>query len=279
MPPSTACAITACIFLLCSAWQAAAQRASFEVASIKVNKSGGSGGSLGPRGNTLNGSNVTPATLVQYAYSLPGAQLLNQQIVGGPDWFRTERFDIQARAEGEARIPAAQLRVMLQLLLEDRFRLKLHRETRELPVYNLVLMKDGPKPSEDQTPPDPSQRIISFTSQEQTGSLRRGGLTMVTGPVTTALVGVAISIPTLVMLLQGQSDRMIFDKTGFDQLIDLRLEFRREGSAEPANPNDAGSNASPSLFTAIRDIGLRLAPAKAALEVVVIDSVQRPSEN
>ncbi len=268
-----------CTVLQAFAEQEPVKAPTFEVASIKVNKSGSAGGSLGPRGNRLVANNITLAALVQYAYAPPGGRVLNPQLIGGPDWLRTERFDIDARAEGNERIPAAQFRVMLQALLEDRFQLKLHRDTRELPVYNLVVVKDGPKPSEDQTPPETRNRIISFASEnEPLSSLPRGGLRMITGPTTTTLAGTAISVQTLVMLLQGQSDRMIFDKTGFDRLIDVHLEFKRE-DANPPDPDAAGSFASPSLFTALRDIGLRLAPAKAPMEVLIVDSVEHPTEN
>ena len=268
-----------CAVCVAPAQQAPAAKPSFDVASIKLNKSGSSGGSLGPRGNTLVGTNIPAIMLVHYGYAPPGGQLLNQQIVGGPDWFRTDRYDIQARAAGDERIPMAQLRAMVPQLLEDRFHLKLHRETRDLPVYNLVVVKDGPKPSDDQTPPEMRNRIISFNSgNEPLSPLPRGGLRMIVGAAATRLIGAAISITTLVTLLQGQSDRMIFDKTGFDRLIDVNLEFKRE-DANPPDPDAAGSFASPSLFTALRDIGLRLLPAKAPLEVLVIDNVERPSEN
>lgn len=271
--------------ILCGVGAAFAQptpveRPAFEVASIKVNKSGAGGGTFGPRGNMLVATNITLDALVQYAYGPPGGQMLHQQLVGGPDWLRSERFDIQARAPGEERVTPAQLRAMLQPLLEDRFQLKLHRETRELPVYNLVVEKQGPKPSEDQTPPEPRQRIISFASEgERLGGLPRGGLRIIAGGATTAIEGTAVSIPTLVMLLQGQSDRMVVDKTGFDKLIDVRLEFKREAGAAPTDPNAVVADAPPLLFTAIRDIGLRLVPAKAPMEVLVIDRIERPSEN
>ena len=90
------------------------------------------------------------------AYRNPGGGLLRQHVIGGPAWIDTDRFDIEAKVEGDSRaIPAAEVWRMVQSLLEDRFKLKAHRETRELAVYNLVVAKGGLKMklSPDQTPP------------------------------------------------------------------------------------------------------------------------------
>lgn len=259
-------------FLFCvsvvSIGVASAQQPSFEVASIKPNVSERTGGSAGPRGDSWTASNMPLKALLIYAYSSLNAPLLNSQIVGGPDWIN-DRFDIQAKA-GNAILPE-QARVMLQSLLEDRFQLKAHRETRELPVYNLVSAKNGPKLSADQTPPDPTQLFIEFLSSgEPSKPLPRGAMRMVTGPSSTALTGTAIPVSDIVQLLQGRSDRIIIDKTGFSGLIDVHIEF---------SPEIGPSDSVPSIFTAIQDLGLRLESAKAPLEVLVIDSVQKPSEN
>jgi uncharacterized protein (TIGR03435 family) len=267
--------------------QGLAQKLSFEVVSIKINKSGSSNSGMAPRGGSLRATNVTLRTLVIYAYGRPNVQMLDAQIVGEPNWAKTDHFDIEAKAEGDTRaLPGDQIRAMVQSLLEDSFRLKLHREIRDLPVYNLVLAKNGPKLSEDQTLPDPRQAFISVTTQEgQLSPLPRGALRLVTGPTATILTGTAVSISTIVTLLQGRSERIIVDKSGFRGLIDVHVEFRQDlalppnasvtGLAETAVSDQFG----PSLFTAIQEIGLKLASAKAPLEVVVIDSVQRPAEN
>jgi uncharacterized protein (TIGR03435 family) len=166
---------------------------------------------------------------------------------------------------------------MLQTLLEDRFQLKAHRETRDLPVYDLVLVKSGPKLSADQTPPDPRQGFISFVSSgDPLQPLPRGAMRIITGPSSTTLTGAAIPISKLISLMQGKSDRIIVDKTGFNGLFDFRIEFRQDLGSEPP---DAGSPALPSLFTAVQDLGLKLESAKAPLDVLVIDSIQKPSED
>lgn len=149
---------------------ALAQRPVFDVASIKSNTSGQDGGSVGPRGDRLVAANLPLRALLSYAYAPANGALLRTQIVGAPDWADTDRFDIQAKMEGaelegHARtLPVDQSKLMLQSLLEDRFQLKAHRETRDLPVYNLVLIKRGPRLSADQTLPDPAQSFTQFTS-------------------------------------------------------------------------------------------------------------------
>jgi uncharacterized protein (TIGR03435 family) len=165
---------------------------------------------------------------------------------------------------------------MMQSLLEDSFQLKAHRETRDLPVYNLVLTKSGPKLSADQTPPDPHKSFISFVNEGSPMSpLPRGAVRMVAGPNTTSLTGTATPLDRIVYLLQSISDRMIVDKTGFTGLIDVQFSFRQDLASEPSTTGPSA----PSLFTAIQEIGLKLEPAKAPLEVLVIDHAQRPPAN
>ena len=250
-----------------------AQKPSFEVASVKLNTSGREGGTLGPRGDIFFATNVPFRTLLVYAFAPSNGLLLRQQIIGAPDWADSDRYDIQAKPEGNARVvPGEQTKLMVQALLEDRFQLKAHRETREMPVYHLVLNKRGPKLSADQTPPDPRQGSITFASSgEPAAPLPRGAIRIVTEPSGTTLLANAIPVSKLVPVLQGQADRMIFDKTDFTGLLDVHLEFQ---SAAVATPGSA-----PSLFTAIQDLGFRLDPAKEPLDVVVIDSVEKPSQN
>jgi uncharacterized protein (TIGR03435 family) len=125
----------------------AAQKSALEVTSVKRNASGANGGTtLGSRGNGYYAPNVTLRILVHSAYADPRGLLLPNQIVGGPDWMDTDRFDVQARMQGDpAAIPPRQRQLMLQSLLEDRFQLKAQRETRDWPVYNLIVAKGGPK--------------------------------------------------------------------------------------------------------------------------------------
>ena len=266
--------------------QTPAQKPAFEVASIKRNLSPQAGGGGGPRGDRFVMRNVPLATLVNFAFRPRNGQLFSQQIVGGPDWIRTDRFDVEAKiGDHAASIPYDQVQLMVRSLLEDRFQLKWHREMRELPVYNLVVAKGGLKmrPSGDQSPPDPNHADLFFDSIEaRSAPLPRGAVRLATGPDSSALIGNSTRIASLVTLLQGQADRIVFDRTDLKGLFDFDLLFSNEVKAPRAANDgalDSGGQTAPSLFTAIQELGLRLDPSKAPLEVFVIDSVQHASEN
>jgi uncharacterized protein (TIGR03435 family) len=309
----------------------ASQKPSFEVISVKPgapDARGFRGG--GPRGNSLSMTNVPVRVLVQQAYSRsagsgPGPQI---QIIGAPGWMDSDFFDVQAKADcSGGPIPRERMQLMIQSLLEERFQLKAHYETRELPIYNLVVAKDGPKLklSEDQTasplasppqlcgaqpaalpalppPPGPGQRGAPFDPR----TMPRGAMIMMMNPTTgLTMNATAVPIGNLVNLLQGQSGRPVIDKTGLKGLFDITLQFGMEGlptpggrgggllppggaiggvaagpgGAGPTEPN-AAADPSPSLFTAIQEqLGLRLESTKGPVEVLVIDSIQKPTEN
>jgi uncharacterized protein (TIGR03435 family) len=275
------CVLGSTMGLLLFVWRGSAQKPSFEVASVKIDISGKGGGTMGPRPGGFFATNLPLRVFLMYAYAPPNGQLLPAQIIGGPDWIQTDNFDIDARLEGNERVlPIEQTKLMLQSLLEDRFQLKAHRETRDLPVYNLVLTRKGPKLAEDQTPPDPRRAFITFASDgKQQSPLPRGAMRVVTG-TTTTITGTAITVPQIITLLQSKSDRIVVDKTGFNGLLDVQLEFSQDlGAATPYAGVPAGVESGPSLFAAIQELGLKLEPGKAPLEVLVIDRVQRPSEN
>ena len=125
---------------------AQSSRLQFEVASIKRNLSVQSGGGGGPRGDRFAMRNMNVAGLIQYAFRPAGGQLFRQQIIGGPEWSRTDRYDIDAKMSGSVpSITSGQIKAMVQSLLEDRYQLKWHRETHELPGYDLVVAKGGLK--------------------------------------------------------------------------------------------------------------------------------------
>jgi uncharacterized protein (TIGR03435 family) len=268
-------------FLLCGQ-ETLAQKPAFEVVSIKPNNSGMANAGMGPRGEFFVGTNVTLKTLLIYAYSPLRGQIMNGQFVGLPNWADTDHFDIEAKPGGSARVvPSEQLKTMVQSLLEDRFRLRLHREIRNLPVYSLVVARKGPTASKDQTPPDPRHAFISVGGEAEPKSLPRGTLRKIKEKTSTKVIGRAVTIPTLILLLQQESDRMIIDNTDFHKLIDVSLEFSNDLAPDsPARGfEDTFDQQVRSLFTAVQDIGLTLKPAKALLQVLIIDSVLRPSAN
>jgi uncharacterized protein (TIGR03435 family) len=303
------------------------KKPAFEVTSVKPSPPAGFGFSTrggGPRGNRFAMTGATLRMLLQFAYrgptvqpGVPGPGLMNNQIVGAPSWIDSDRFDIQATAGTDSStIPPDRMQLMVQSLLEDRFQLKAHLETRELPIYNLVVGKDGPKLklSEDQTPvgppalpppalpPPPSggvgQRGFAFDSN---GPQPRGGFFVMASPSGITISGSAVPIANLINVLAGQVGRPVVDKTGLKGLFDFKLSFNPEGLNSPfggapigataifggvaGGPGPGGaqitppSEPAPSLFTAIQELGLRLESTRGPAQVLVIESVQKPEEN
>ncbi len=261
--------------LLLVAAVAGAQRQSFEVASVKP------GDPSDPRMMISAGSgrfrtvNAPVILLVRFAWNVQ-----DFQIAGLPAWAKTERFSIDARWSDPADMDPTQMhtfdaRVHLRLqdLLENRFALKVHRQTKEMPVYALLVSKSGPKLTAASPQTDPKTR----------GMLRTGR---------GELSGTAVTIERLVKELTAQTGRTVIDKTGLKGEYDFKLQWTPEpgqinsmapppGAQAPAMAEAAASDATgPSLVTAIQEqLGLKLESTKGPVEVIVIDHVERPSAN
>jgi uncharacterized protein (TIGR03435 family) len=257
------------------------KRPTFEVASVKESLSESGGGTIAPRGDRFVATNIPLRGLLNFAYAPPAGVLLSSQIVGGPEWTNTMRFDIEAKMDVSAgAIPRAEIQLMLLALLEDRFQLKAHRETRELPVFDLVVARGGLRIKESDDQSSPSGGFIQYDSTGQQNSpLPRGAMRISGGAADTTLTAMAVPISKLVALLQSQADRIIIDKTNVARLFDIRLRYSRELRAGLLDESSLTLSGPPSFFTAIEDLGLKLEPSKAMLDVVVIDSVQKPKQN
>jgi uncharacterized protein (TIGR03435 family) len=293
------------------AQSAAAATPRFEVVSVKPCKpgDGGGGGRKGgsdgsPSPGSLDLTCRTVMDLVQMAYiqyadgelKPPGRHV---PISGGPPWIDSARYSIDAKAEG---IPGRNIMrgPMLQALLEDRFQLKIHRETREVPVYALTVAKGGPKlqiaqpgrciPRDPDHPVPPSQRPpgvwpcgVFAPSRTHDGSYMYG----------TTLANFCLQL-SLVL------DRDVIDKTAIAGVFDVHVEIHVETYVEappadnpapgdpaygaprpfaplvPASPTDTLGSA---IFDAVERLGLKLEPAKGPGELLVIDRVAKPSGN
>jgi len=245
----------------------------FEVTSIRPNTSGINSGGLRVVGDRLQGTGASLRRLLWYAYQPGDAQFLGTQILNMPGWGDVDRFDVDAKIGGEATsVPQEQIREMVRSMLEERFRLKAHRAIRELPVYNLVLIKGGPKLSADQTPPPEKQRYTYFGTEDQ--MLPRGAVRMFESPYRSAFVGQSIDIATFMSLIQGRADRIVLDKTNFTGLFDIDIQISKD--AGPLPPPDTPI---PTIFGALQEINLKLEAGKANLPVLIVDSVQRPTPN
>ncbi|MGA2651748.1 MAG: TIGR03435 family protein [Terracidiphilus sp.] len=241
----------------------------FEVAVIKPNKSGGGHSHSGFDNGRFTAENISPKILIQYdAYAIPGPQIL-----GGPDWLASQRFDIDAKvddqtAESMDKLPYQQrsllMRQLVQQLLADRFKLAVHWEQKELPVYALVSYTKpglGLHPAKD---PDKGNR------SSNNGSLTDEGVTM---------TDVARQ---MTQILNRELGRVVIDKTGLQGKYDLALTWSPDNhSANFTNGSaDTAAPIGPSIFTAVKEqLGLKLESAKAPVDVLVIDHIEAPSEN
>jgi uncharacterized protein (TIGR03435 family) len=195
------------------------------------------------------------------------------QISALPDWAKTQWYDINAKAQAVPSMDDA--RQMLQTLLAERFQVKTHLETREMSVYNLVIAKSGLKlkPSEDQTPPPPVQdtgkRGFAF---DASGKQARGTFAMRQTPNGIVSSWTAAPMSVVVSLMQGRADRLIIDRTNLTGLFDVEYELRKDDSP----PLVGAAGPAPSLQ---EQLGLKLESAREPVEVLVIDSVSKPSEN
>jgi uncharacterized protein (TIGR03435 family) len=264
--------------------QTTAQKPAFEVASIKPNTAGPRGGPARVASDSRRfvGSNATLRTVLLFTYRpASGRTLRPGDIIGAPAWADADHFDIEAKVSSGIEGTSEQVRLMAQSLLADRFELKAHWETREMPTYNLVAAKNGIKikPSADQSP------ITVDAAPANLSSPLRGTSRTIAKPSPSgfalSLSGDALPIDTLVSLFQSYAGRPLFDKTGLSGLFDVKLEFFLESSGgNPAAQPTAAEPSGPIFATAIEEqLGLKLESARDPVEVLVIDSVQKPSEN
>ncbi len=244
-------------------------RPEFEVASIKPNNAD-SPPSTGVGFGRSSSQSVTLKNLIVLAY-----RIQEFQISGGPGWIGSDRFDVEAKAEDPKADPD-QVRLTLQSLLEDRFKLKLHRETKETSIYALVVGKDGPKMnlSADQASPAVNGPVPSGAGPNR-GAIRFGA---------GSLIGNAVTMALFTRMLSQRLDRTIVDKTNLTSRYDFQLQWTPdvgEATLDPlGNPLPSADSSGPSVFAAIQEqLGLKLESQKGPVEMFVIDGVEKPSEN
>jgi len=256
------------------------QRLTFEVASVRPALPGALRHVLlPPVGNRLSTRGAPLRLLIQNAYGVNSFQ-----IFGGPDWMNSSGYDLEAKAEGNP--TRSQIWLMLRSLLEDRFKLKVHRETRLMPTYALTIDKGGlklpkaaegdcidPAPVPGQRPPPPCGYVtIAFEPAKGLDVEGRQG-----------------TMADLIKVLSRILERSIIDETGFSSKFDVNLRFAYEqditvGISNPwpqansGQPEDPGVN--PPIMGALRQqLGLSLKSSKGPVEVLVVDQAERPSEN
>ena len=267
------------LLLLCPGliWRGFAQQPlTFEVASIKPANPDQQGGSIRfMPGGGLKISNIPLRGMITLAFDVR-----DFQVSGGPGWVATERFDVTARAEGAAaaspddfakltddqrKTARDQVTERLRALLADRFQLVVHKETKEQPIYALVVSKDGPKLKE--------AKEVGARQGMSTGRGR--------------MEGIAAPIGMLGTILSNIMGRPVVDKTGLTGKYDFVLEWtpdegpdaRAQGFGDGVT-SPAPAAGGPTIFTALQEqLGLKLESQKGPVPNIVIDRAEKPSEN
>jgi uncharacterized protein (TIGR03435 family) len=235
----------------------------FDVASIRLEKNGGGG----PIGFTNDGFTVDAAPLeylIRFAYDVTR----DNSVIGLPSWGATDYYVVLAKV-AEADVPEwksynpTQRRLVLQQLLSDRFHLTLHPDTVERPIYSLVIAKGGPK-LQSVTPPENDHR--GFIESKDYG----------------VQVGHHVTIPGLVDMLSRSYfglDRQVYNKTALTGNYDFTLTYeplRGRGSST----SESEPSGRPTIFSALQEqLGLKLEPATGPVKILIVEHVERPSDN
>jgi uncharacterized protein (TIGR03435 family) len=236
--------------------QSAPSIRTFDVASVKLHQGPMRNVGISTSGLQLNADATNLQGLIMYAYNVWNYQ------VSGPAPLLTvgdSRYDVVAKAEGNGVVTKAEFRQMLQLLLADRFKLKFHREMREMPVYELVVGKNGPKFKE--SAPDASP-IAHFGARGNDQVIAMPKATM--GDVVSAIEGSSLGRPVL-------------DKTGLTGTYDIKLTYTPDVKSNRDSEPDLSDIG---IFTAVQEqLGLKLEAQHATVEILIVDYAEKPSEN
>jgi len=220
----------------------------FEVSTIRRNRSGAAASDTNTTPGRVTLVNATMLSILQRAF-----RVQPMQIVGAPDWVASERYDIVAITGDDTALTDEKRQTYLQALLADRCGLRFHRDTRELRVYSLMPARGGHKLTPHTGDGDYAMRVRPGDD----GRLR--------------LQSTKGNIGRLVEILTGQLGELVADRTGLTGEYDFTLEW-----APAANPGATG----PSIFTAVDEqLGLKLESAKSPVAVVVIDRLERPGDD
>jgi uncharacterized protein (TIGR03435 family) len=221
-----------------------------------------------PHSGDIKAVNVNLKALLEVAYDLPDTRMF-----GGPDWITTEKFNLEARSDPTVSEQISALptdrakqakRLMLQTLLADRFKLTVHDETREMPIYALVVAKDGPK-------------LVKYVANVKSAANIKSGTnteTLSGGRAQITIQGAEDTLAILTYELSWRLGRLVVDQTGLEGRYKLTLKWADDDAAP------SGSDPDPSLFTAIQEqLGLKLEPTKGPVPVLIIDHAEKPSAN
>jgi uncharacterized protein (TIGR03435 family) len=238
------------LFVCLGVWGQA--KLEFEVVSIKPHPQPVNVSSNMLKGATYRGMAITLVDLIQDAYDLK-----HGQVSGGPGWATSDRFDVEAKADGEEELGWDRARPMLQAMLADRFKLKVRREMKEVAAYDLVIAKGGPKFKENTDP-----------------EVKHPGFSMYVDASAAHFKATKGQLSGLVLQLPFSVGRPVVDKTELGGGYDFKLDWA------PDNSPAANDGSVATLFTALQEqLGLKLEPSKTTQEMLTIESAEKPSGN
>jgi uncharacterized protein (TIGR03435 family) len=254
----------------------------FDVASVRPNRSGspaagGPSATIAVRpGGAFDATNATLESLILYAFGpgMPGGTLRADQLVGGPSWIRTDRYDIRAAATGDE--PRDRIALMLQALLEDRFGLALRRDTRQDDVYVLTVAREDGRLGPDLRRVDDDCRSAPLPGDPAAAVAR---MPRPSSGGRASFAAFCETMATLVRFLERRLAATVTDRTDLTGMWDFVVTHREDFL--PATLEERGGFIeSPSLFVALEEqLGLKLQREAGAGDVLVIESVRQPSEN
>lgn len=234
-------------FPLFLGFAAALAAQSFDVVSVRPNTTGAGRSSERTNSGHVMAENITPSSMIQQAFGIRSSQ-----IEGAPSWIETDKYDLQATTGTTKDLDDIELQPYWESMLATRFRMKYHHASKEMQVYSLTVAKSGAKLPENTSGGDTSTHL-SKSAQHA------------------LLTSTHIAMPKFALLLGKRLDRNVIDKTGLTGIYDVKLEWA------PDLSTDTGSA---TIFTALQDqLGLKLESGKDPVDIIVIDSIERPTEN
>lgn len=253
----------------------AAKPMAFESVSIRQNKSEVKG-TFGATPDGFRMTNMTLGLVIETAYVPQTGSAIFWEPVGFPGWLSKDRYDLEAKVAkadlAEWQNPAKQtemLRAMLQTMLVDRCKLVVHRELKDAPVYYLEMGKDKPKLTESQAggPYPPGQQ----------SPYPGGGVLVPEGAIVSQFYQAPMTLLALYLTIQNQGGRPVQDRTGLSGRYDFAVQW--QSARGQTLTSGVSSDPALALFAAVEALGLKLVAAKGQVETLILDHVERPTEN
>jgi len=252
----------------------------FEVASVKPNTSGVNGGRLGGPASKFAAVNWTVRGLIEWAY-----QVQSFQIDGGPSWINSDHFDIATTAADSGSSqprpggPPSTTQLRMRTLLAERFKLAVHRQPKDMPIYALVMARSDRTLGPELRPSTEDCAALVAAARRGARPSSAAGKPTCDASISPGTVTAGTQpIPLLASILSGIIQRRVVDRTNLKGNYDLTIVFAPDQSPQGSADTPVTDSNAPSIFTALEEqLGLKLEPTRGPVEVLVIDHVEKPT--